>query len=433
MTKRFLLSCIFLLTAACGARAQQVSDPNYNPAVSRPAYAPDAGPRVAIDGAHYNFHTVDGRYEPFARLLRRDGYRVSGFAQPFSEASLKAVDVLVIANALAARNAEDWSLPTPSAFAPDEIAAVRAWVEKGGSLFLIADHMPFAGAAGDLAGAFGVEYSNGYARPGGREPAMADLFEVGAGLEESAVTRGRSDGERVTKVATFTGSAFRPPKDAIPVLVFGAKSVSLETKKAPGITPDAPQVPIEGWCQGAVMQVGKGRVAVFGEAAMFSAQLAGPQRMPIGMNSPDAPQNYRLLLNLMHWLTGATGEDLGRQVRETEIAFAKTMAARDHAAFASYLSDEAVFFGQQRVLRGKAAVAAGWKQFFEGAAAPFSWEPERVEVLESGTLALSSGPVRDPEGRGIGTFTSIWRREADGRWKIVFDKGCPPCDCPPKP
>ena len=130
---------------------------------------------------------------------------------------------------------------------------------------------------------------------------------------------------------------------------------------------------------------------------------------------------------------GAVTEELALQVRETETAFAQTMAARAHPAFESYLADEAVFFGQQRVLRGKAVVAEGWKKFFEGAEAPFSWEPERVEVLDSGTLAFSSGPVRDPEGRQIGTFNSVWRREADGRWKIVFDKGCPPCECPPKP
>jgi len=307
MIKRFLLSGIFILAAAGAIRAQQIPDLNYSPHVPRPVYKSDAGPRVAIDEAHSNFHTAEGRYKPFAELLRRDGYRVGGHGDSLSAASLKAVDVLVIANALHERNAEDWSLPTPSAFAPDEIAALHAWVEKGGSLFLIADHMPFAGAAGELAKAFGVEFSNGYARPGGRDPAMADLFEDGNGLEESAVTRGRSEDEKVTKVATFTGSAFKPPKDAIPVLVFGANSVSLETKKAPGITPDALEVPIEGWCQGALLKVGKGRIAVFGEAAMFSAQLAGPQQIPIGMNSPEAQQNFQLLLNLMHWLTRAKG------------------------------------------------------------------------------------------------------------------------------
>ena len=117
------------------------------------------------------------------------------------------------------------------------------------------------------------------------------------------------------------------------------------------------------------------------------------------------------------------------QVRQREIAFAKTMADRDHAAFARFLAADAVFVGQERTFRGAGEVAAGWKRFYEGAAAPFSWAPERVEVLNSGTLALSSGPVRDPAGKRIGTYNSIWRREPDGEWKIAIDHGCPPCDC----
>jgi ketosteroid isomerase-like protein len=116
--------------------------------------------------------------------------------------------------------------------------------------------------------------------------------------------------------------------------------------------------------------------------------------------------------------------DLQAQVRETERAFAKTMADRDHPAFTALLSEEAIFFGGGAPLRGKAAVTAAWKPFFEGAQAPFSWEPDVVEVLDSGTLALSSGPVRDPEGKITGTFSSIWRRDADGTWRIIFDKGC---------
>jgi ketosteroid isomerase-like protein len=129
---------------------------------------------------------------------------------------------------------------------------------------------------------------------------------------------------------------------------------------------------------------------------------------------------------------GQTRDELAAQVRDAERAFASTMAARDHAAFATYVADEAVFFGRQ-ALRGKAAVVAAWKAFFDGPTAPFSWEPETVEVLESGTLALSSGPVRDPDGRRVGTFNSIWRREADGHWRVVFDKGCPECACEKTP
>jgi ketosteroid isomerase-like protein len=123
------------------------------------------------------------------------------------------------------------------------------------------------------------------------------------------------------------------------------------------------------------------------------------------------------------------GAGLTEQVRRAEVAFAKSMADRDHAAFASFLADEAVFAGSNRVLRGAKEVAAGWKKFFEGPQAPFSWAPEQVQVLDSGTLALSSGPVLDPSGKRVGTFNSIWRREAGGTWKIVIDNGCPRCEC----
>jgi ketosteroid isomerase-like protein len=118
---------------------------------------------------------------------------------------------------------------------------------------------------------------------------------------------------------------------------------------------------------------------------------------------------------------------LADQVRATEQAFAKSMADRNHAAFTSHLADEAVFFGGRGVSRGKAAVASSWKPLFDGPKAPFSWEPEKVEVLDSGTLAISTGGVFDPQGRRTGTFNSIWRLESGGVWKIIFDNGCPPC------
>jgi len=129
-------------------------------------------------------------------------------------------------------------------------------------------------------------------------------------------------------------------------------------------------------------------------------------------------------------VSAETNAELRDQVWKAETAFAKTMADRDHAKFTSFLADEAIFFGSKSVLRGKSAVADGWRKYFEGPAAPFSWGPERVEVLDSGTLAMSSGPVNDPaSGERVSTFNSVWRREADGTWKIVLDNGCPQCEC----
>jgi ketosteroid isomerase-like protein len=124
-------------------------------------------------------------------------------------------------------------------------------------------------------------------------------------------------------------------------------------------------------------------------------------------------------------------EDLTRELRETEMAFARTMADRDHEAFTSYLAEESVFFGPNGEIRGRDAVAAAWKPFYQDERPPFSWQPESATVLDSGNLGLTSGPVLAPDGTRVGTFNSVWRRIADGTWEIVFDRGCPPCDCPP--
>ena len=121
--------------------------------------------------------------------------------------------------------------------------------------------------------------------------------------------------------------------------------------------------------------------------------------------------------------------ELKKQVADTERAFAATMKARDHAAFTGFLAEEAVFFSGPVPLHGKQAVASFWKRFFATPGAPFSWEPDEVEVLASGTLAISSGPVYDPGGKLISRFSSIWRQEAPGQWRIVFDRGSEVCDC----
>lgn len=130
-----------------------------------------------------------------------------------------------------------------------------------------------------------------------------------------------------------------------------------------------------------------------------------------------------LVAGAVHGQSGPT-PDLVRQVFAAESSFAATMADRDIEAFATFLADETVFFSSGAI-RGKDAVVAAWRTYFDGPVAPFSWRPETVEVLPSGTLALTSGPVFDTEGRMTNTFTTVWRLEPGGRWRVVFDKGCP--------
>ena len=120
-------------------------------------------------------------------------------------------------------------------------------------------------------------------------------------------------------------------------------------------------------------------------------------------------------------------QNLQQQVATTERAFAKTMADRDLPAFGRFVSQEAVFISGAKSLRGRQQVIDGWRKLYAGPSAPFSWEPQTVEVLDSGQLALSSGPVHDAAGKIVGKFTSIWRLEAPNTWRIIFDSGCDVC------
>ena len=110
--------------------------------------------------------------------------------------------------------------------------------------------------------------------------------------------------ERVDTIVTFTGQAFTIPDDASSILRFDDRYVMLLPDTAWVFNKNTTTINIGGWSQAAFRKYGKGRVVVGGEAAMFTAQLAGPQMYRAGMNSPEAKENYQLLLNIIHWLDG---------------------------------------------------------------------------------------------------------------------------------
>jgi hypothetical protein len=162
------------------------------------------------------------------KLLQRDGFVVGSLHNSLSQTSLASAGILVIANPVSERNKDgDWTLPTPSAFSRDEIREARQWVAQGRSLFLIADHMPFGGAASDLAAAFGILLANGYAtdRTCSADEVLSQKSEHT--LIDHPVTRGRNLREQITEVRTFTGQAFRVVVPASPILVLAPETVLL--------------------------------------------------------------------------------------------------------------------------------------------------------------------------------------------------------------
>jgi len=260
---------------------------------------------VLFDQGHLNYHRIDGSYAAFGRILAAANWEVQATSQ-LDLALLRRGRVLVIVSALASANyPNNWRLPTPSAFSSDEINTVRQWVEEGGGLLLITDHMPFAGAAADLAAAFGARFSNGFAFDEKQlvfpkrclNPSEVHVFSRSDGsLASHVVTTG------VDLVATFTGSAFE--FDGTPLMTFSSTSVSLEPDSAWNFA-STPRRPVAGWQQGGVKVVGLGRVAVFGEAAMFTEQNCSAGEA-MGMNHPVARHNARLAQNVIDWLGGRT-------------------------------------------------------------------------------------------------------------------------------
>jgi hypothetical protein len=274
---------------------------------------------VAIDEAHGNFHTADGRYKPFADLLRSDGYNVVAFTSTFDDRSLGGIDVLVISNArnLPAIQAGDTSQP---AFRDDEADAIRDWVEKGGSLLLIADHAPFGQAAASLGRRFGIAMGKGYAfdREGAEGiTTQLDFSRENGLLGDHPIVRGRDAAETVAKIRTFTGQSLTAPPGAVVLVKLSdtareaATPDDLDAEDEAAESPGSAQfgarsTPIAARAQGVALTYGMGRVVVLGEAAMLSAQVA---RLPdgseikMGMNVA-GNDNRQFALNVLHWLSG---------------------------------------------------------------------------------------------------------------------------------
>jgi len=288
---------IFIIIVS--VNSQQRPDLLFNPNIKDPAYAPGKGPLVLIDSAHNNFHTADGRYFAFARILNNDGYIV------------KKGDAIITEGLLASCRIYVSSVPMSesgrSAYSSVEIRLLQDWVKAGGALLLITDHGPDPPAIAGLAAAFGIKVHNGwvlnvYPEKPSEEPLV---FRREANhLCEHPITNGRRASEKIQAVASFTGCAFKTGPEFSPLLILPAGKKSWMPLEEGRFDSNTPRIDVGGWYQGAAAEYGRGRIAFFGEAAMFTAQRFGRARAPVGMNVPLARENHQFLLNVMHWLSG---------------------------------------------------------------------------------------------------------------------------------
>ena len=137
----------------------------------------------------------------------------------------------------------------------------------------------------------------------------------------------------------------------------------------------------------------------------------------------------KILSAVLFFVASTAIADLADDVRCREIGFSKSIETRDMELFRSFLDDDARFVGG-RVSRGPDEIAEGWSVYEPNDGPSLKWRPQIVEVLEDGKLALTRGPFQmittDEEGvetEQWGTFNSVWRLNADGVWRVVFDAG----------
>jgi len=243
--------------------------------------------------------------------MESDGSVVSA-APALSLDGLKNIDVLVISNAMG-ENQSDGRMG--SAFTPAECDAVRDWVRQGGSLLLIADHTPMGDAAFTMAQRFGVEMGRGYVldpRNYQEHPSTLVFSRANRLLGDHPILRGRNPSERVQTIVAFTGQSLSLPPGATALMKLSDDAVETfdpddEEKLESQHVPVGEKIP-HGHAQGLAMPFGKGRVAIFGEAAMFSAQIFtvrggafDGRSFKMGMNVP-GNDDRQFALNVVHWL-----------------------------------------------------------------------------------------------------------------------------------
>ncbi len=127
-------------------------------------------------------------------------------------------------------------------------------------------------------------------------------------------------------------------------------------------------------------------------------------------------------------------------LRQAELDFAKAFANRNVARFAEFVADDARFTSAGKLREGKAAILEQWTRMMQDPNLTLTWSPDIAEVSQAGDLGFTSGPyeisLKRPDGTRAqerGRFASVWRRQPNGAYQVIFDIGSPEEPPPPKP
>lgn len=427
-----LLVCLFLaFHFQASILGQQQADTSFVFNIENPRYSSVDSPMILIDGMHNNLHQLKSGFAPFAKLAMADGYNVDAL-ESFSQ--LDSSDIFVIANAINEKNQGNWQRPIYPAFEESEIQTIKNWVEEGGNLLLIADHMPFAGAANDLALAFGFEFCDGFAQLSERKNNNEIFSKSNSRLVENVLNDG-TIGNPIESLTTFTGSSFSIPEKAQGILKFSENDRCLQPEIAWQFNDSTHISDLKGKYQGAIMNYGKGKIAVFGEAAMFTAQtiVQNEKVFKVGFNSPAAPNNVEFVRNLLFWLSKDsislnTESNMQIEILKVNEEMMKTFNAGKYSEVADFYTMDGVMLGNNAEVKGRENLREYWSRF-SGAE---EWKLSNIEIMEMGSefalqRGMSSITYKNSKGQISESrviFSLVWEKTNEG-WKIKLDHYSP--------
>jgi hypothetical protein len=299
--------CALILVPLAAHAQRQVPDREFTFENGSPAYAPGGGPPIMLSTTN-SWYVEEGALDPFAMIAASDGFTVRRQDKPLTEALDGFEGILVIANAYLPSYQQHPAMEPPSAFSASEIEAIRAWVENGGKLLLLADHAPFGGGASELAAAFGFVFLNGHvvdAEQAARNYSHVNIeFTPQNGLNTGhPITDGSTGRSAVSRFFCFGGQAFIPADGAQVLLTIPEGWDAVFTYRLRDELTTAMRIDASGMAQGAAMEYGKGRLAIFGEAGAFTAQILDGE-FKFGMNTAQGSDNPEFILATLRWLAG---------------------------------------------------------------------------------------------------------------------------------
>ncbi len=299
-----LMLAMTILQAGAQDSTRQKPDLDFTFVNESPAYPLGQGPQILFSSRNSPF-VESGLYKGLAKLAETDGFTSSEAGGPLSQAIQRDAAILVLINTYLPSFKDFPAMDPPSAFTDEEIEAVRQWVSEGGSLLILADHAPFGGGSAKLAEAFGFTFLNGHLVE--KESADSGFvhveieFSPGHGLvTDHPITNGGLGRAPSKGFYTFGGQAFIPPDDGGTLLRVPQGWQAVFSYRISRELQSAPRIDASGMAQGAVAQNGKGRVAIFGETASFTAQKLDGR--PIGFSSPQGVDNPEFILSVLRWL-----------------------------------------------------------------------------------------------------------------------------------